>query len=139
MYSPFTKITCMLTFPPCLFGAVSKSYLGCCLWAAVLILPRIKLNWQLSRCAFFSSRHLQASGPHIIYSHLQVISSREDSQGYHSPTLPTPPNSLLFSCFNFLFSCQHLLTCFIGPPPCYHASSVEQPSVQNSTWNTAFC
>ena len=31
MYSPFTKITYVLTFPPCLFRAVSQSYLRCCL------------------------------------------------------------------------------------------------------------
>ena len=29
MYSPFTKITYTLTFPRCLFGAVSRSYLKC--------------------------------------------------------------------------------------------------------------
>ena len=31
MLSPFPQITCILTFPPCLFGAVSQSYLKCCL------------------------------------------------------------------------------------------------------------
>ena len=29
MYSPFTKITYILTSPPCLFGSVSQSYLRC--------------------------------------------------------------------------------------------------------------
>ena len=31
MYSPVTKITYILTFPPCLFGSVFQSYLRCCL------------------------------------------------------------------------------------------------------------
>ena len=39
--------------PPHLFGAVSQSCLKCCLPAMVLILPQIKLNLQLSYCAFF--------------------------------------------------------------------------------------
>ena len=56
MYSRFTKITCMLTFPPCLFGTVFSDTWGAIISrAAVLILPQIKLNSQLSRCAFFSS------------------------------------------------------------------------------------
>ena len=31
MHSSFTKITYILSFPPCLFGGVSQSYLRCCL------------------------------------------------------------------------------------------------------------
>ena len=30
IYSPFTKITYILTFPLCLSGAVFQSYLRCC-------------------------------------------------------------------------------------------------------------
>ena len=46
---------------PCLFGTVSQSYLpgyspiNALSWAAVLILPQMKLNLQLSCCAFFWS------------------------------------------------------------------------------------
>ena len=55
MYSPFTKITYILTLPHCLLGAASQSYLRCCLLGCILILPQIKLNSQLLCCAFFKS------------------------------------------------------------------------------------
>ena len=34
----------ILTFPHCLFGAVSQSYLRCCLLGSVLILPKIRCS-----------------------------------------------------------------------------------------------
>ena len=49
-YSPFTKITYMLTFLPISFEqfrTVSQSYLPVS-QAAILILPQVKLNLQLS-------------------------------------------------------------------------------------------
>ena len=39
--------------PPSILGAVSQSWLVRSSWAAVLILPQIKLNWHLSSCACF--------------------------------------------------------------------------------------
>ena len=51
MYSPFTEVI-LYSDLPCLFGAVSQSCLSCISWAAVLILPQIKLNSQLSSCTF---------------------------------------------------------------------------------------
>ena len=52
MYPPFTKITYILTFPP-----TSMEQFLWAIWnpvsqAAVLILLQIKLDSQLSRCAF---------------------------------------------------------------------------------------
>ena len=45
MYSPFTEITYMLTFLPCLFGTDSQSYLRCSLLSyLVLILLHVKLD-----------------------------------------------------------------------------------------------
>ena len=41
--SPFTKIL-YIDLPHCLFGAVSESYLRCCLLCSVLILPQIKCS-----------------------------------------------------------------------------------------------
>ena len=49
MYSPFTKIAYILTFPPISLG----QFLRALAQASVLILPQIKLNLQLSRSAFF--------------------------------------------------------------------------------------
>ena len=49
MYSPFTKIAYILTFPPISLG----QFLRALSQASVLILPQIKLNLQLSRSAFF--------------------------------------------------------------------------------------
>ena len=50
----------IVTFPHCHFGAVSHSYLRCC----VQILPQIKLNSQLSSCASFlvNSRLIRSPG-----------------------------------------------------------------------------
>ena len=48
-WTPPSAKSHILTFPHCLFRAVSQSYLRCCLPAAVLILPLIKL----ATCAFF--------------------------------------------------------------------------------------
>ena len=42
---------------PCLFGAVSQSSLKCCLLGYSPRFAQIKFNLQLSRCAFFLSRH----------------------------------------------------------------------------------
>ena len=47
------KVTHRLTFPHYLFGAVSQSYPRCCLPGWSSHLPQIKLNSQLSCCAFF--------------------------------------------------------------------------------------
>ena len=52
MYFSFIKIK-YIQPSPCLFGAVSQSYLRCCLPAIVLILPQIKLDSQLSHCVLF--------------------------------------------------------------------------------------
>ena len=48
----------ILTFPHGCFGEVSQSYLSAVSQAAVLILPQIKLNSQLSSCTSFFSQHL---------------------------------------------------------------------------------
>ena len=47
------KVTHRLTFPHYLYGAVSQSYPSCGLPGCSSHLPQIKLNSQLSCCAFF--------------------------------------------------------------------------------------
>lgn len=54
-----------------------------------------------------------SSGPHFLFSQLNVISSRA-FQSHLRPTIPTTPNFLLFSGFDVLFSHQHLLEDCIG-------------------------
>ena len=56
MYSPFTKITYILTFSPTSSGQFLRAIWNAVSQATVLILPQIKLNSQLSHCAFFFSR-----------------------------------------------------------------------------------
>ena len=53
MYSPFTKITCILTFPPASLEQFLRAIWEAVSQAIVLILPQIKLNSQLSRFALF--------------------------------------------------------------------------------------
>ena len=61
-WTPLSSKPYILTSPHCGFGADSTNYLRCCLPAAVLILPQIKLNSQLLSCtSLFQST--QASGP----------------------------------------------------------------------------
>ena len=63
VYSPFTKITYILTFPPVSLEQFFRSIWNAVSWAVVLIFPRIKLNSQLSCCGFFSvnTRHFSKS------------------------------------------------------------------------------
>ena len=56
MYSPFTKITYILIFLPASLEQFLRAIWDAVSWAAVLILPQIKLNSLLSCCAFFLSR-----------------------------------------------------------------------------------
>ena len=58
MYSPFTKITYILTFPPTSLEQFLRAIWNAVSRATVLILPQIKLNLQLSRRALFLSRYL---------------------------------------------------------------------------------
>ena len=53
LYSPFTKITYILTFSLTSLEQFLRAIWGAVSWAAVLILPQMKLNLQLSCCAFF--------------------------------------------------------------------------------------
>ena len=53
MYSPFTKITHILTFSPASLEQFLRAISDAVSWAAVLILPPVKLNLQLSHCVFF--------------------------------------------------------------------------------------
>ena len=53
MYSLSTKIIYILTFPPWLLEKFLRATWGVVSRAAVFILPQIKLNSQLSHCAFF--------------------------------------------------------------------------------------
>ena len=46
-YSPFTKITCLLTFSPASLEQFLRAIWDAISWAIVLILPQIKLNSQL--------------------------------------------------------------------------------------------
>ena len=48
MYSPFTKITHILTFSPASLEQFLRAISDAVSWAAVLILPQIKLNLHLS-------------------------------------------------------------------------------------------
>ena len=50
--SPPSPKPYILTFPHCCFGAVSQSYLKCCLPGCSRIVPQIKLNSQLSSCKY---------------------------------------------------------------------------------------
>ena len=52
--TPLTEIMYNTEQPPYLFGAVSRAIWDAVSQAIILILPQIKLNSQLSRCAFFS-------------------------------------------------------------------------------------
>ena len=53
MYSHFTKVTYMLSFPPASLELFFRAIWGALLQTGVLILPQIKLNSQLSRYASF--------------------------------------------------------------------------------------
>ena len=53
MYCPVTKITYILTFAPPYLEQFLRSIWGAIFQSTVLILPQIKLNSQLSCCAFF--------------------------------------------------------------------------------------
>ena len=66
MYSRFTKITYIRNFLPALLGAVSQSSLRHCLPAAVLILPQIKCDLQLS-CRVFKKK---STGPFTSWVHI---------------------------------------------------------------------
>ena len=53
LYSPFTKITYILTFPPTSLEQFPRGIWNAVSQAEVLILPQIKLNSELSCCAIF--------------------------------------------------------------------------------------
>ena len=59
MYFPFTKITCILISPRHPLEQFLRAIWGAVSWSAVLILPPIKLNLQLSCCAIFFNWLLQ--------------------------------------------------------------------------------
>ena len=52
MYPPFTRITCILAFPPASLELFLKAIWGAVSWAAVLIWPQFKHS-QLLHCDFF--------------------------------------------------------------------------------------
>ena len=59
MYSLFTKISYILTFPAASLEQFLRAVLGAVPWAAVLILLPVNLHLKLSHCAhFLLSRHL---------------------------------------------------------------------------------
>ena len=60
MYSPFTKITYILSFPPTSLEQFLRAIWGAVSQAAVLIFPQIKFTSQLSHCAFFLSQQYEA-------------------------------------------------------------------------------
>ena len=53
MYSPFTKITYILSLPLTSLEQFLRARWGAVSWASILILPQIKLNLKSSHCAFF--------------------------------------------------------------------------------------
>ena len=53
MYSPFTNITYILTFPPASLEQFLRASWNAVSRAIAFILPQIKLNLQLSYCVFF--------------------------------------------------------------------------------------
>ena len=73
MYCPFTKIKHILTFHPTSLERFLRASWGAVSQTAVLTVPQIKLNLQLSRCAFFyvnktnilSIMCLAAFSPHL--------------------------------------------------------------------------
>ena len=77
MHSPFTKITYILTFPPASLEQFLRAIWDAVSQAAVLILPQIKLNSQLSRCAFFLS-------PHCLWGCRLLIVSSHGGRGFRS-------------------------------------------------------
>ena len=52
MYPPFTKITQTLSFHPASLEQFLRAIWNAVFWAVVLILPHMKLNLQISCCAF---------------------------------------------------------------------------------------
>ena len=104
MYSPYTKITCILTslltsseqFLRAIWEPVSQ--------AIVLILPQIRLNSQLSHCSFLFSQHLPVLASTLVCTFLQrrmsmcfhhVFSLSPDSQPSSGhAVLKNPPVSL---------------------------------------------
>ena len=50
---PFTKITYTMSFPPSSLEQSLRAIWGAVFWAAVLILPQVKLKSQLSCCTLF--------------------------------------------------------------------------------------
>ena len=80
MCSPFTKITYMLSCPMSLEEFL-KVIWDAVFWAAILILPPVKLNWKRSHCGLFLSRSLlksflwyapQPSGTSVLCFHTWV-------------------------------------------------------------------
>ena len=61
MYSPFSKIIYILSFPSTSLEEFLRAIWGAVSQAAVLILPQIKLNPQLLHCAFFSVENANES------------------------------------------------------------------------------
>ena len=64
MCSPFTKITYMLSCPMSLEEFLRVIW-DAVFWAAILILPPVKLNWQRSHCGLFLSQQLAEIIPMI--------------------------------------------------------------------------
>ena len=80
MYSPFTKITYILTFPP----TSLEQFLRALSQASVLILPQIKLNLQLSHSAFFQVDNEVLMHTHTHTPHTTPISAPLPPHTYHS-------------------------------------------------------
>ena len=57
MYTPDTKITYILTFLFTTLEQFLRALWNAVSWAIVLILPQIKLNLQLSHCAFYKRKY----------------------------------------------------------------------------------
>ena len=77
MYSPFTKITYILTFLPPSLEQFLRAFWNAVSWAIVLILPQIKLDSQLSRSAIFFGWQNE----HVKQSRTKALESMQKPKG----------------------------------------------------------
>ena len=95
----------MLSFPHYHFGAVSQSYLRCCLQASVFILSQTKLNSQLSSCTSFFSRQVPRSWC------TQGLFEPSERLWWEQGLMLNANSPLLLSCWGFSFA----LRCEVSP------------------------
>ena len=63
IYSPFTKITYILSVPTTSLERFLRAIWGAVSWTAILILPQTNLNSQPSHCTYFFSRQYHVWWP----------------------------------------------------------------------------